>query len=105
MSGWKLEHGPDKEVFFAQVHRPGEWIQADWMYLAKPAITVGGQPPGGLLCHCVLPYSNWQWGTRGGEGESLLSLQTALGASLWRLGGGARGLQIRCWSLVSQLPG
>jgi hypothetical protein len=92
--GWKLEHGPDKEVFFAQVHRPGEWIQADWLHLAKSGITVAGVPLGGLLCHCVLPYSNWQWATRGGEGESLLSLQSALGASLWRLGAVPGGIQI-----------
>jgi hypothetical protein len=92
--GWKLEHGPDKEVFFAQVHRPGEWIQADWLHLAKSSITVAGVGLGGLLCHCVLPYSNWQWATRGGDGESLLSLQTALGASLWRLGAVPGGIQI-----------
>lgn len=91
---WKLLHGPDKEVFFAQEHRPGEWIQADWMHLAKTGITIGGMPLGGTLCHCVLPYSNWQWGTRGGDGESLLSLQSSLGASLWRLGAVPGGLQI-----------
>lgn len=91
---WRLEHGPDKEVFFAQVHRPGEWIQADWMHLGKTNLTVAGMGLRGLLCHCVLPYSNWQWATRGGEGESLLSLQTALGASLWRLGAVPGGLQI-----------
>lgn len=94
VSGWKLEHGPDKEVFFAQVHKPGEWIQADWMHLATLGITMGGVALGGALCHCVLPYSNWQWATRGGEGESLLSLQTALGASFWRLGAVPGGVQI-----------
>ncbi|MCC6356952.1 MAG: IS21 family transposase [Verrucomicrobiae bacterium] len=91
---WRLEHGPEKEVFFAQVHRPGEWIQADWMRLATLGITIEGAPVGGSLCHCVLPYSNWQWATRGGEGESLLSLQSALGAALWRLGAVPGGLQI-----------
>lgn len=94
VSGWKLRHGPDKEVFFAQVHRPGEWLQADWMRLAPLGITIGGEPLGGALCHCVLPYSNWQWATRGGSGESLLSLQNALGAALWRLGAVPGGVQI-----------
>jgi hypothetical protein len=101
---WKLLHGPDKEVFFAQVHRPGEWIQTDWMHMAKTGITVAGERLGGLLCHCVLPYSNWQWGVRCGGGESLLSLQSALDASLWRLGAVPRGLQIDNSSSATHRP-
>jgi hypothetical protein len=50
---------------------------------------VGGDDPGGLLdhllCHCVLPYSNWEWATRC-VSESFLSLVGGLQAALIRLG-------------------
>ena len=38
-----------------------------------------------LLCHCVLPYSNWEWATRC-QSESFLSLVGGLQASLGKLG-------------------
>ena len=32
---WRAEHGPDKEVFFAQEHRPGEALQLDFTHGTK----------------------------------------------------------------------
>ena len=61
---WRLEHGPDPEVIFAQEHRPGEVMQVDWTHAKELGVTIAGQPLDHLLCQAVLPYSNWQWATR-----------------------------------------
>jgi len=62
------------EVFFPQDWEPGRAIQLDWTHASELAITIGGQPDGHLLCHAVLPHSNWQWATRC-QSESLWSLR------------------------------
>jgi hypothetical protein len=82
---WRRQHGPDKEVFFPQDWEPGRALQLDWTHASELAITVGGQPYPHLLCHTVLPYSNWQWATRC-QSESLLSLRHGLQEGLHRLG-------------------
>jgi transposase len=82
---WRLQNGPDKEVFFAQDRVAGKAMQLDWTHALELGITVGGQPFDHLLCHMVLPYSNWEWATRC-RSESLLSLRQGLQASLQRLG-------------------
>jgi hypothetical protein len=46
-----------------------------------------------LLCHTVLPYSNWEWASRC-QSESLLSLRHGLQASLQQLGAATERLQI-----------
>jgi hypothetical protein len=48
-------------------------------------IIIGGQVYDHLLCHQVLPYSNWEWAT-GCRSESLLSLRHGLQESLQRPG-------------------
>ena len=40
---WRLEHGPDPEVIFAQEHRPGEVMQVDWTHAKELAVTTGKQ--------------------------------------------------------------
>ena len=72
MAQWHRQHGPDKEVFFPQDWEPERALQLDWTHASELAITIGGQPYPHLLCHTVLPYSNWQWATRC-QSESLLS--------------------------------
>jgi hypothetical protein len=70
---WRLQNGPDKEVFFAQDRVAGKAMQLDWTHALELGVTIGGQPYDHLLCHVVLPYSNWEWATRC-RSESLLSL-------------------------------
>jgi hypothetical protein len=82
---WRATHGPEKEVFFAQDRKPGEMMQLDWTYGKELGVTVQGELLDHLLCHCVLPYSNWQWATRC-MSESFISLLTGLQATLLRLG-------------------
>ena len=83
---WLRRHGPPKEVFFAQIHAPGECVQTDWTCANELGVTIGGEAFPHLLCHSVLPYSNWEWAIPC-LSESLLSLKSGLQASLWELGG------------------
>ena len=82
---WKARHGPEQEVFFQQEHRPGEAGQTDFTNCDELCITIGGEALPHLLCHFVLPYSNWQWVTVC-QSESLLALRRGMQAALFQLG-------------------
>jgi hypothetical protein len=82
---WRAVNGPEKEVFFPQRQTPGESMQLDWTHAKELGVTIGGEGLDHLLCHCVLPYSNWQWATRC-QSESFLSLVRGLQESLGQLG-------------------
>ena len=82
---WRATAGPDKEVFFAQVHRPGEAMQTDFTWGNELGITVAGAPFRHLLCHPVLPFSNWEWVTVCGS-ESIAAIKRGVQAALFRLG-------------------
>jgi hypothetical protein len=82
---WRAQHGPPKEVFFAQEHRPGEAMQTDFTSANKLRITIGGEPFEHLLCHNVLPYSNWEWATVCFS-ESLVALRRGVQSAVFRLG-------------------
>jgi hypothetical protein len=40
---WRLQNGPDKEVFFAQDRVAGKAMQLDWTHALELGITIGGQ--------------------------------------------------------------
>jgi hypothetical protein len=82
---WRAHHGPDKEVFFPQDHRPGEALQTDFTWATELEVTIQGQPFPHLLCHVVLPYSNWGWITVC-QSESMLALRRGVPAALVQLG-------------------
>jgi transposase len=82
---WRLENGPDKEVFFTQDHTPGKVLAMDWTDMNSVGITIGGRALKHQLFHAVLPYSNWEWAVRA-QSESTLSLRAGLKAALGRLG-------------------
>ena len=68
------------------MHEPGECIQTDWTNANELDVTIAGAAFPHLLCHSVLPYSNWEWATPC-RSESALSLKFGLQASLWELRG------------------
>lgn len=82
---WRATKGPDQEVFFAQDHRPGEAMQMDFTHCNKLGITINGVPFEHMLCHCVLPHSNWEWASVC-RSESLIALRNGVQASLFKLG-------------------
>jgi Mu transposase-like protein len=82
---WRAEHGPDREIWFTQAHRPGEAAQTDFTSTAELGVTIAGQAFLHLLCVTVLPYSNWQWATAC-LSESLAALRRGVQAALFQLG-------------------
>ena len=82
---WRAQHGPDKEVFFTQEHRPGEAMQTDFTWANELGVTIGGEAFSHLLCHAVLPYSNWGW-LSVCQSESLLALRRGVQDAVFELG-------------------
>lgn len=82
---WRATQGPSKEVFFGQERKPGELMQLDWTRAKELGVRIQGEGLEHMFCHCVLPYSNWEWATRCTT-ESFLSLVAGLQAALGRLG-------------------
>ena len=60
-------------------------MQTDFTKMNKLGITINGEAFGHLLCHSVLVYSNWEWGTIC-QSESLLALRQGFQEALTRLG-------------------
>jgi hypothetical protein len=83
---WRASEGPAKEVFFTQLHRPGELSQSDFTHMNKLGVTIGGRPFEHLIYHFVLTYSNWETGSIC-YSESFESLSAGLQNALWELGG------------------
>ena len=82
---WRAMEGPDKEVFFEQEHRPGEAMQTDFTSGNKLEITICGERFKHLLCHPVLPYSNWEWAMVC-RSESFVALRRGVQEAVFRLG-------------------
>jgi len=82
---WRGKEGPEREVFFAQEHRPGEAMQTDFTHCEELEVTIAGEPFPHLLCHPVLPYSNWEWATVC-HSESLMALRRGVQAAVFKLG-------------------
>ena len=83
---WRAQKGPAKEVFFSQVHRAGEAAQTDFTWANELHVTIAGKIFEHMLCHFVLPYSNWQWTTIC-HSESMSSLKHGIQEAVFQLGG------------------
>ncbi len=83
---WRATCGPQKEVFFGQVHPPGQLGASDFTSMNDLQITIQGRRWDHLLYHFVLTYSNWEWATVCFS-ESFESLSDGLQEALWQLGG------------------
>ena len=69
---WRALEMP-KMVTLEQERVPGEMMQTDGTSMKKLNVTIQRAEFDHLLIHCVLPYSNWEWGTVA-QSESLLAL-------------------------------
>ena len=83
---WRALSGPDKEVFFAQVHQPGRLGASDFTHLTSLGVTIAGQAFPHLAYHFVLTYSNWEHVTLCFS-ESFASLSEGYQNAVWALGG------------------
>jgi len=86
VKAWKAVAGPPKEVFFDQVHTPGQLGASDFTHMNELGITLAGQPFDHMIYHFILTFSNWETGTVCFS-ESFESLSQGLQDALWELGG------------------
>lgn len=86
IKNWRAVEGPPKEIFFNQIHRPGDLCQSDFTHMNKLGVTISGVPFDHMIYHFVLTYSNWEAGTICFS-ESFESLSQGLQNALWELGG------------------
>jgi hypothetical protein len=83
---WRALHGPEREVFFSQVHPPGREAQLDFTHGRTLGVTIDGQPFRHLLFEFVLSYSGWR-NVELAFGETFEALTEGLQQALWDLGG------------------
>jgi len=60
IKAWRATEGPPKEVFFDQIHRPGQLGASDFTHMNDLRVTLAGQPFDHMVYHFVLTYSNWE---------------------------------------------
>ena len=101
---WRATEGPPREVFFPQVHYPGDLSQSDFTCLNALCVTIGGLPFDHLVYHFVLTYSNWESASICFS-ESFESLSTGLQEALFELGGVPRAHQTDRLSAATQTVG
>ena len=83
---WRAIEGPSKEVFFGQVHYPGDLCASDFTHMTSLDVTIAGQRFDHMVYHFVLTYSNWE-SVSLCYSESFESLSNGLQRALWKLGG------------------
>lgn len=83
---WRALSGPPKEVYFPQIHYPGDLSESDFCDMSNLKITIDRIPFPHMLFHFVLTYSNWEAGSIC-YSESFESLSTGIQDALWQLGG------------------
>ncbi len=83
---WRARRGPAREVYFAQVHRPGEQSQSDFTDMRSVCVTIAGARLVHLCYHFVLTYCNWEW-VAVCYSETFEALSEGLQGALWQLGG------------------
>jgi len=85
---WRATHGPEREVIFRQLHKPGLMGISDF---TEPKdsfhITIRGKAFNHRLFHFRLPFSGWSYVRVIEGGESFVALTTSLNDALHRLGG------------------
>jgi hypothetical protein len=82
---WRALNGCGKDVYFPQVHHPGQRMQTDFTCLNEIGITIHGQAFDLWACHMVLPYSNWEWAVLC-QSENYAALRQGVQTALWKLG-------------------
>jgi transcriptional regulator with XRE-family HTH domain len=83
---WRAQQGPEQEVMFEQLHRPGTLAQSDFTHMERLEVTLGGVPFPHLVFHLVLTYSNYEAATLCFS-ESFEALAEGIETCLWQLGG------------------
>ena len=61
LQDWRALHGPEREVYFPQVHPPGREAQFDFTHCGELKVTIAGQPYPHLLFQLILSHSGWRY--------------------------------------------
>jgi hypothetical protein len=85
---WKIAHGIEKEVFFSQIHKPGDVLAIDFTDMSKLAVRIGTElmDHNFLAFHAVLTYSNWEYAEHC-RSESFEALASGVQNAFHSLGG------------------
>lgn len=83
---WRAEHGPAKEVFFPQTHRPGRMGALDFTHATELGVTIAGVAFVHMFFHFVMPYSGWHF-VELAFSETFEALRRGLQNALVALGG------------------
>lgn len=83
---WRAMHGPEKEVYFEQVHPPGREGAADFTHATKLGVTISGELLRHLFFVFRLSFSKWMW-IEIAFGETYEALVSGVQGALWELGG------------------
>jgi transposase InsO family protein len=84
---WRVIHGGEREVYFAQEHPPGRLGLSDFTDCAELGVEVEGRPLAHRLYQFALAYSGWRHVEVVLGGESFEALASGLQNALWQLGG------------------
>ena len=82
---WRVQYGPDSEVYFEQVAVPGREAAFDFTDASDLGVTLGGVGFRHLLFEWVLSYSHWTY-VGLALSETFEALVTGLHDALWTLG-------------------
>lgn len=84
---WRAVFGPEREVYFAQVHPPGRLALSDFTVCDGLGVIVAGAAFAHRIYQFALAHSGWRHAVVMEGGESFGALSTGLQSALWRLGG------------------
>lgn len=82
---WKALEGRGKEVYFPQIHYPGDLSCSDFTRMDDLGVRINGAAFPHMMFHFVLSYSNWETGTICFS-ENFESLSEGLQNGFWQLG-------------------
>ena len=83
---WRAERGPEKEIFFPQLHTAGKMGAIDFTHATELSVIIGGLPFVHLFFELVLAFSGWRF-VQLAFGETFEALLGGVQAALWALGG------------------
>lgn len=83
---WRAERGPEKEIFFPQLHTAGKMGAIDFTHATELSVIIGGLPFVHLFFELVFAFSGWRF-VQLAFGETFEALLGGVQAALWALGG------------------
>jgi transcriptional regulator with XRE-family HTH domain len=98
---WKAVEGPDKEVFFPQIHEPGRESQVDFTNCNELGVTISGEPFLHLFFELILCFSGWRF-VQLAYSETFEAISDGIQNAFWALGGVTEVLCHDCLSAATK---